>query len=137
MPVDQPPTYISMLDVRPEETAKLRQLGADTPQQLLAQIEAGWAAFVRYVGMETAQRVERALREMVTPDHPTHPVVGPGQLGVPLEAGPTDIPAPKVDLARRNELFDLIQRLKAERAPIQQVESAERELDALFERSRN
>lgn len=129
------PAYISALNVGPDEAAKLRGLGADTPQQLLAQIKAAPAAFARYLGAETAQRIEQRLRQIVPLDQPTEPVFQPGQLGVPLDRSPPDQPLPTVDLVRRDELFDLIQRLKVSRAPSQQIAAAEEELDALFEHS--
>jgi hypothetical protein len=130
-----PPTYISALQIGPEEAAKLRALGADTPQQLLAQIRAAPAAFTRYLGTETARRIERALSAMVPSDEPTEPIPPPGQLGVPLGPAPSNVADSKVDLARRDELFNRIQRLKAEHAPAHQVEAAERALDDLFQRS--
>lgn len=131
----QPPSFISALHIGPQEAAKVRALGADTPQQLLAQIKAAPDAFTRYLGPESAQRIERALREMVPKDQSTDPIAPPGPLGVPLGPPPAKLPASKIDRERRDELFDRIQRLKAEHAPRHQVEAAERDLEELFERS--
>jgi hypothetical protein len=129
------PDYLSDLPLRVDEVEKLRGLGAESPQQLLAQIRAAPDAFARFLGAEAARRIERALRAIVL-DQPTEPVSPPGPLGVPLGPGPQGLPEPKMDLARRDELFDLIQRLKAGHAPAHQIEAAERALEELFERAR-
>jgi hypothetical protein len=130
------PSYISALPIRGGEAEKLRGLGADTPQQLLAQISAAPDAFARYLGPEAAQRIERALRAMLPVGQPTEPISPPGPLGVPLGPGPRGLPKPAVDLARRDELFNQIQRLKANHAPTHQIEAAERALENLFEKAR-
>lgn len=136
MPISWPPGFVSALHIDPEDAEKIRELGADTPEQLLAQIRAAPEAFARYLGAAPAKRVERALRDMVSSDEPTAPISPPGHLGVPLSTPPKNLPTPKFDLARRDELFDQIQRLKATDAPAQQIEAAERALEELFERSR-
>ena len=137
MAISWPPGFISALHIDPEDAEKIRELGVDTPEQLLAQIMAAPEAFARYLGAAPAKRVEQALRDMVSSDEPTDPVSPPGHLGVPLSAPPpVDLPTPKFDIGRRDELFDQIQRLKAAHAPAQQIEAAERALEELFERSR-
>jgi hypothetical protein len=130
------PNYISALPIGAEEASKLRGLGAESAEQLLAQIRAAPDAFVRYLGPEAAQRIVRALQSMVPPDQATEPVSPPGHLGVPLTSPPLELGRPRFDLARRDELFNLIQRLKAEHAPLRQIEAAERALEELFEQAR-
>jgi hypothetical protein len=130
-----PSGYLSALTINPEEADKLRGLGIDSPEQLLAQIRAAPEAFSRYLGADAARRIEQALRAMVPPSQSTDPVSPPGPLGVLLGPAPSKLPASKIDLERRDELFERIKRLKVEHAHSRELEAAERALEELLEGS--
>ena len=120
------PKFIEFLGVPPSDVAKLRSLGTDTPEQLLAQIYAAPDAFERFMGHDTTRVVERSLRAMA-PD--TVKV-----LGVPLGPVPTHLAAPEGDLHRRDALFAEVERLKAAKAPRGRIAAAEHALDDWFSR---
>src|ERR1700693_3937314 len=85
-------SFLEDVSPSPAEVAKLRSLGADTPQALLAQIEAGREAFDKYVGPKQAQFIVKRLKEIVGS---TESLVRPavfGHLGVPLHAPQSEKP---------------------------------------------
>ena len=125
------PTFLSALPITPDETEKLRGLGIDSPQHLLAMINAAPETFTRFFGAEATGRLKEALRKIVPADASTDRVAPPGALGVPLDTPPLEVTS-KVDLARRDALFDRLQQLKAGRASPREIEDAERALDAFF-----
>jgi hypothetical protein len=129
------PTFLSALPITPVETEKLRSLGVDSPQHLLAMINAAPDAFARFFGAEATGRLAEALRKVVPADVPTDHVEPPGALGVPLGTPPQELTSP-VDTARRDALFDRLQQLKASHASPGEIEDAERALDAFFAASR-
>jgi hypothetical protein len=119
--------------VTADEEAKLRSLGADTPEQLLAQIEAAPAAFARCLGSDTAPRIKRRLRAMISSGTRTAPIAAPGPHGVPLAVGP-DAPAPpRVDLEKRDALFAQLQQLKARDATAEYLRAVEQARDDLLD----
>ncbi len=129
------PSYEVALELQPDEAAKLRLLGADTPAHLLALIEAAPGSFERYFGSR-AEEVREKLRAIVPLHQRVQPTGPPGQLGALLNPSPRDIPTLNVDIAERDRLFDKVQKLKDEHAPASQLEAAERELELFFENSR-
>jgi hypothetical protein len=129
------PTFLSALPIKPEEAEKLRGLGVDSPEHLLALINAAPDAFVHFFGTEPTGRLEKALREIVPPDVSTDRASPPGVLGVPLDTPPKELAAKGLDLARRDALFNRLQRLKANRASPGEIEDAEQALDQFFAES--
>lgn len=128
-----PITYPARLGVGPVERMKLAELGADTPEQLLAQIKAAPAAFARFLGRDIAALVEGRLRALVGPEQPTDPIPAPGPLGVPLSPPPRALAPPRIDLARRDAMYTRLAQLRASRAPDDANRAAENALDKMIE----
>ena len=128
------PKFIEFLGVPPSDVAKLRSLGTDTPEQLLAQIYAAPDAFERFMGHDTTRVVERSLRAMVPDTVKVVPMRPSRVLGVPLGPAPTHLAAPEDDLHRRDALFAEVERLKAAKAPRGRIAAAEHALDDWFSR---
>jgi hypothetical protein len=128
------PNFIEHLGVPPSDVAKLRSLGTDTPEQLLAQIYAAPDAFERFMGHDATLAVERSLRAMVPDPVSVAPMRPSGVLGVPLGPAPTHLAALEDDLRQRDALFADVERLKAAKAPSARIAAAEHALDDWFSR---
>lgn len=128
------PEFFERLGVPPSDVAKLKSLGTDTPEQLLAQIYAAPDAFERFMGHDTTVVVERSLRAMVPDSVSVAPIRPSGVLGVPLGAAPGRLAAPEDDLRQRDALFAEVERLKAAKAPHGRIAAAEHALDDWFSR---
>ena len=128
------PSFIDQLAANPGEAQKLRELGTDSPEHLLGQIQAAPEAFDRYLGPERAKALVLKLRQLVPPDSPAlkGPGPPPGRLGVPLTPPPDKLPPPPYDIKKRDALYQHIQDLKARGAPQPEIQAAEDELDRLF-----
>lgn len=126
------PDFIERLALPPGDRAKLRSLGTDRPEQLLAQIYAAPEAFERFMGHDTTRAVERSLRAMVPDAVAVAPMRPSGVLGVPLGPAPGRLGASEGDLHRRDALFAEIESLKAAKAPPARIAAAEHALDDWF-----
>ena len=130
--LERPPAFLHQIAPDPSTEAKLAALGSNSPAALLSQIEAGWEAFVRYVGPEAALGVRKRLKSLVFDPRVTEPSPAPGGTGVvlgsPQKAG---LVPPRYDIARRDQMWAELQELERVGAPKKVIERARRAFDEL------
>jgi hypothetical protein len=134
-----PPDFLRRLNVSEEERRKLASLGASTPLALLAMRQAAPEAFEAHLGPQRAGPIAAELFALLSDEERerlAEPAPLPGALGARLSAPAAPLEDPPYDLARRDRLFDELQRLRrlprpslAEKTRMAQLEGA---LEDLF-----
>lgn len=108
------PDFIDPLPLSGADKTALRALGASSPAELLALIEAAGPAASDLLGSATAQELSRCLGALAGPTIGAQaaPVCSLGALGGP----PPVLEAPRYDLAERDRLFAELQLSRARAA---------------------
>ncbi len=132
------PDYLRRLNVSEEERQKLASLGASTPLALLAMRQAAPEAFDQHLGPDRAGPIAAELLALLNDEERKRLAASvplPGALGARMSPPAEPLKDPPYDLARRDRLFDELQRLRqlrspslAERNRMAQLESALEEL---------
>jgi hypothetical protein len=125
--------YIEVIATDQREAEKLSALGADTPQALLALIQAAPEAFSDFVGANHARDILQRLHQIVPSSEPSYLPAPPRRFGVPLTGAPSGPTKPRFNIERRDQLFDQIQLLKRSGAPESEIRRVERDLDNLLD----
>jgi len=126
--------FIADLTSDDVERSKLRALGVETAEHLLAQIEAAREPFEQYFGPGRAKALVERLNVLLGDRVHRAPSEAHYSFGVPMDRQPPDrLPPAPIDLERRDSLFRRIQKLKQSRAAEAEIREAEAELDRLLD----